>query len=246
MRSIHPLLAVLASLLLILTSIAHATDIQTKDVQFAKGHSAATVTGSILGDQIMDYTLRARAGQTMSVKLDTRSTANYFNVLPPGSETALFIGSVSGNEWRGELPADGQYRVRIYLMRSAARRNESANYSLTVGISGAAAAKADLGQPPASDAKVSGTPYHATSFVPCALGDAPKVQCELGVIRGEQGNAEVHITPPGGFERILTFKGDSVTAGGGTVKASKNGDMWSIEVNDYEHYQIPEAVISGG
>ncbi len=30
------------------------------------------------------------------------------------------------------------------------------------------------------------------------------------------------------------------------VKASKSGDMWSIEVNDYEHYRIPEAVISGG
>lgn len=24
------------------------------------------------------------------------------------------------------------------------------------------------------------------------------------------------------------------------------GDLWSIEVNDYEHSQIPEAVISGG
>jgi hypothetical protein len=30
------------------------------------------------------------------------------------------------------------------------------------------------------------------------------------------------------------------------VKASKSGDLWSVDVNDYEHYRIPEAVISGG
>ena len=66
------------------------------------------------------------------------------------------------------------------------------------------------------------------------------------MIRGKPGNAEVHVTPPGGFKRVLTFMGDKVTAKGSKVKASKHGDMWSVEVNDYEHYQIPEAVIVGG
>ncbi|MBS1132160.1 MAG: hypothetical protein H6R16_3162 [Proteobacteria bacterium] len=246
MKSDSLLLALLAAVSLTFSHLANASGIQTQVVQFAKGHSSVTIKGSIKVDQIIDYTLRARAGQTMNIKLDTKHTANYFNVLPPGSETALFIGSTSGSEWTGELPADGEYRVRVYLMRSAARRHESANYTLTFGITGTPSAKPAMGTPPASDAKVAGTPYHATSAVPCSLGDAPKAQCELGVIRGKPGNAEVHVTPPGGFKRVLTFMGDKVTAKGSKVKASKHGDMWSVEVNDYEHYQIPEAVIVGG
>jgi hypothetical protein len=30
------------------------------------------------------------------------------------------------------------------------------------------------------------------------------------------------------------------------IKAKKHGYDWDIEVNDYEHYTVPEAVISGG
>ena len=56
----------------------------------------------------------------------------------------------------------------------------------------------------------------------------------------------MHIKPAGGLERVLTFMGNKVTSGNDKVKASKSGDLWTIEVNDYEHYQIPEAVISGG
>ena len=228
-----------------------AATIETRPVQFAKGASSATVKGTIKGDQTVDYMVRARAGQTMSVKLATRHGANYFNVLPPGSDdVAIFVGSSGGNEWSGALPADGEYKLRVYLMRSAARRNESAAYTLTVGVTGSAGAAAPsaLGQAPASDAKVKGTPYHATGPLPCAMGNAPmgSTPCEFGVIRGKPGNAEVHIKPAGGLERVLSFRGNAVTSGTDKVKATKAGDMWTIEVNDYEHYQVSDSVISGG
>jgi hypothetical protein len=230
-------------------STSFADAIETRPLQFAKGTSAATVKGSLKGDQTIDYTLRARAGQTMTVTLTTSNGANYFNVLPPGSDdVAIFVGSTSGNEFTGALPADGEYKIRVYLMRSAARRNETAAYTLTVGITGNAVPSA-LGKAPSSDAKVPGTQYHATGTVPCSLGDAApgSQQCDFGVIRGKPGNAEVHVKPPGGLERVLTFMGDEVTTDGGSkVKASENDGMWSIEVNDYEHYQIPESVIWGG
>jgi hypothetical protein len=229
---------------------AHAaTPIESKPIRFAKGASSATVKGSLEGDRTVDYKLRARAGQTMNVNLATSNGANYFNVLPPGSkDVAIFVGSSSGNEWSGALPADGEYTIRVYLMRSAARRNETANYTLTVGVTGSPVAKPALGAAPASDAKVKGTPYHATGPLPCWMGSAPvgSSQCEFGVIRGRPGNAEVHIKPAGGLERVLTFIGDKVTSGNEKVKASKADDMWTIEVNDYEHYRIPQAVISGG
>ena len=228
-----------------------ADGIETRPIHFAKGASSATVKGTIKGDQTVDYTVRARAGQTMSVKLDTRHGANYFNVLPPGSnDVSIFAGPTGGNEWSGVLPADGEYKLRVYLMRSAARRNESASYTLTVGVTGSAggAAPSPLGQAPASDAKDKRTGYHATGPLPCAMGNAPmgSTQCEFGVKRGKPGDADVYIKPAGGLERVLSFRGNTVTSGKEKVKASKSGDLWTIEVNDYEHYQINEAVISGG
>jgi hypothetical protein len=226
-----------------------AATIEAKPIQFAKGASSATVKGSLKGDKTIDYKLRARAGQTMTVSLKTSNGANYFNVLPPGSQdAAIFVGSTSGNDWTGPLEADGEYTVRVYLMRSAARRNETANFTLSVGVTGRPTGAAALGTAPASDAKVKGTGYHATGPLPCAMGNAPmgSTQCEFGVIRGKPGNADVHIKPAGGLARVLSFRGNAVTSGSDKVKASMSGGMWTIEVNDYEHYQVSESVISGG
>jgi hypothetical protein len=247
----------LACVLAAFNATLHAADgIVTKPLQFAKGASSATVKGTLKGDQTIDYKLRARAGQTMSVSLKTSNGANYFNVLPPGSnDVAVFVGSTGGNDWTGQLTADGEYKIRVYLMRSAARRNEKANYTLTVGVTGspsaaaAAPMTAPLGKAPPGDAKVKGTPYHATGTVPCSMGDAPagSAQCEFGVVRGKPGNAEVHLTPPGGLKHALRFIGANVTATDGSrVKASMSNGMWTVELNEYEHYQIPESVISGG
>jgi len=232
------------------SQVLAADAIEVRPLHFAKGASSATVKGSLTGYKTIDYKLRARAGQTMAVSMKTSNGANYFNVLPPGSkDVAIFVGSTSGNDWTGQLETDGEYTVRVYLMRSAARRNEKANFTLTVGITGSAAGTAALGTAPASDAKVKGTSYHATGQVRCSMGSAPpdSALCDFGVIRGKPGNAEVHVTPPGGFKRALTFVGGKVSSEpGAKVIASKSGDMWSVDVNDYEHYRIPEAVISGG
>jgi len=247
MNSCRLLLSALAFLLLLSFPVAHADEILTQAVQFEKGHSSATIEGTVKGYQTIDYTLRARAGQNMKVALKTSNGANYFNVLPPGSnDAAIFIGSSDGNDWAGVLPADGDYKVRVYLMRSAARRNEVADYTLTVSITGTPKAS-DFGTAPASDAKVEGTPYHATGPLTCTMGNDDPVQCEFGVIRGKLGNAEVHITPPGGLKRVLIFIGDTVTTNEGEkIKAVKQDGEWLIEVNDYEHYRIPESVIFGG
>ena len=239
----------LACLLLVAGGSAIADEgIEKKTVQFAKGASSATVKGTIKGDKTIDYALRAKAGQTMTVTLKGSNGANYFNVLPPGSKgEAIFIGANEGNEYKGELPADGEYRIRVFLMRSAARRGETSNYTLTVGVTGAPKSVASAA--PAGDAKVKGTNYHATGKVPCSAGtEAPgSQQCEFGVIRGKPGDAEVHVTLPGGLKRVLKFAGAKVSSEGAmSVKATKSGDLWSVEVNDYEHYRIFEAVISGG
>ncbi len=108
-------------------------------VHFKAGTTSATVTRTIKGDETIDYTLGAKAGQTMKVTLKSSNRSAYFNVLPPGSSgEAVFVGSSAGDTFQGVLPEDGEYAVRVYLMRNAARRNETANLTLTFAITGAA------------------------------------------------------------------------------------------------------------
>jgi hypothetical protein len=229
--------------------VSAAAPIETRPVQFAKGASSATMTGTIAGDKTVDYKLRAKAGQTMSLKLTTSNPSNYFNVLPPGSKgEAIFVGSSGGNEWRGVLAADGEYKIRVYLMRNAARRNEKADFTLDVSVAGKPSPVSALGRAPASDAKLKGTQFHATGQLPCWMGNAPEdsARCPFSVVRGSSGNADVRIKPEGGLERLLTFRGDRVTSGNEKVKATRSGDTWTIEVNDYEHYRVYDSVIFGG
>ena len=141
---------------------------------FAKGASSATIKGTLKGGGDVDYVVRAAAGQTLEVKLDASNGQNNFNVLPPGSaNVAMYSSNMTGERtFRGVLPADGDYAIRVYLIRAAARRNESSKYTLTVAVTGKAL-------PPLSaarDAKVAGTAYHATAKVPCALPYQPEVQ----------------------------------------------------------------------
>jgi hypothetical protein len=108
--------------------------IREVEVRFKKGETSATLKGKLQGYETVDYKVRASAGQSMVVILKPNHASAYFNVLPPGSEEALFVGSTSGNRYEGTLPAAGTYTIRAYLMRNAARRNETASYKLEVGV----------------------------------------------------------------------------------------------------------------
>ncbi|MBV1841566.1 MULTISPECIES: hypothetical protein [Photobacterium] len=124
-------------MLLFVGSVMAADDIRTERVQFKKGESSAVVEGKIKGYEIVDYVLGAKAGQSMNVSMATKHTATYFNIMAPGeNEVAMFVGSTSGNQYEGTLPASGDYKIRVYMMRSAARRDEVADYRLEMIISG--------------------------------------------------------------------------------------------------------------
>jgi len=131
---------ILAALITFATSTAFAGDgIRTERVQFKPGTSSATIKGKIKGYETVDYVLEASKGQQMNVSMATNNGANYFNILAPGeNDVAMFIGSTSGKQFEGTLPKSGDYKIRVYMMRSAARRNEVANYRLEMIITGAA------------------------------------------------------------------------------------------------------------
>ena len=150
---------------LVATPIFAQGGIRTERVQFAPGATSATVKATIKGDQTVDYVLGASAGQTMKVSFRSSNTSGYFNVMAPGSEgEALFVGSTSGNTFHGVLTMAGDYTVRVYLMRNAARRNESANYTVTFSITNGPARTAPPGDAPFDRTlALQGVTFHVTS-----------------------------------------------------------------------------------
>jgi hypothetical protein len=223
-------------------------------VRFERGASSATIEASIRGHETVDYVLNAGKGQSMNVSMATDNGANYFNILAPGeSEVAMFNGSTADNQFEGVLPGSGDYKIRVYLMRSAARRNETAKYRLEMIVSGhATAAPAHGGRASPQDAKVPGTDYHATGNIPCSMGGGqPTGSCAFGVKREGNGSGMVTVTKPDGRTRTIFFEKGRATgadvsqADPGEFRASKESDLHVIRIGQ-ERYEIPDSVIFGG
>jgi hypothetical protein len=240
-------LALALALLSPLPALAQAS--KSQRVQFKPGASSATITGTIKGDQSIDYVVGARKGQAMNVSLATKHGATYFNLLAPGeTNVAFFIGSTSGNQYEGTLPASGDYRIRVYMMRSAARRNEVADYRLEIIISGAG----EKASAASHDAKVPGTDFHATGNIPCSMGGGqPTGSCRFGVKRAGGGTGTVEVTTLDGRTRLIRFQNgkaigyDQGEADRGEFRASKEADLNIVQIGG-ERYEIPDAVIFGG
>ncbi len=167
--------------LLLAAGGAQAQDIRTERVAFAAGTSGSLIEGSVTGQQIVDYVVTASSGQMLSVDMQTSNASAYFNVLPAGASEALFIGSTSGNVADLPLSAAGDYVIRVYLMRNAARRDETASYSLAIGIRG----------PDFADGLAGGPDYWQVSGLG---GDALNVRSGPGVryaVVGKLGEGEV-------------------------------------------------------
>jgi len=234
------------------------SDIVKRPVQFAKGKTGTTLKGSLTGDQTLDYTLRAAAGQTMTVKLSGSSSV-YHNVMPPGSTgEALFVGSRDGNVSTTTLPASGEYTVRVYQMGNAASSGKRSNFTLAVAIAGgaptaAAQTTAEDDKMVEASARASQGKFNATGKIPCAQAKGqPMGQCDFGVARAGGGTAAVSIALPDGRKRAIFFKaGKAVGAdlsqadGNMNFSATKEADLHMIRAGN-ERYEIPEAAIYGG
>jgi hypothetical protein len=245
----RPILAAAAALVLAVpvTAGAQPAPPRQERVSFAKGASSATIKGQIKGDADVDYVVGAAAGQTLTVSLKVSNRSNYFNVLPPGSADVAMHVAQDGQPYTGMLPADGDYKVRVYLMRNAARRNEASDYTLTISVTGAPLAPT----PAAKDAVLPGTPYHASGPVTCLpmpYGDAKPQQCEAFVIRrGFDGTATVEIPSKGITRRILFVKGTPVASDSAEkMMVSRKGDITVVTFESGEFYEIVDAMIFGG
>jgi hypothetical protein len=234
------------------TPLRAEPDVEEQRVYFAPGAVGAVIAGSIEGREVVDYLLGAEAGQTLAVTMQTDNLQNYFNIIPPdAANEAVYIGSSSPepNRYEGTLDLDGDWRIRVYLYRAAARRGETADFRLDVSITGepdvAAAREANDFGPREWDAR---------GDLGCARGGQPMqtAACPFKVLRdlATQG-ATLFAVPPGaepapGIERIFYFQsGAWSTPTSDPVSVRKREDLWTLEVGD-EVFEIPEAVVFGG
>jgi len=120
----------------ILAAPAMAKDkVTTHQVHFDRGTSGTTVKGHVKGYDTVNYKIGVKEGQTMRVSLESKKA--YMNIFEPGKgvgDTAMFIGSIKGGSYMGNLPKSGTYTIQVYLMRNEARRRTKAPYALHIGI----------------------------------------------------------------------------------------------------------------
>jgi hypothetical protein len=100
-------------------------------IEFRRGTSSTTISGSVRGDEEAEYVLAARQGQKLVIKLNSvpgKSAA--FQILGPDSGTSR-LDYQSNFGFSGELPATGDYFISVRRPSSAKGRSR---YRLTITI----------------------------------------------------------------------------------------------------------------
>lgn len=250
LRGLAPLATVTFALIFAAAQPAVAAEAppagRIEKVQFANGATATAIRGELKGEQYVDYQVRGGAGQTLTVALKSSNPQNYFNVNPPGTETSMFVGSLAGNQFKRVLPMDGDYTIRVYLMRAAARRNESGSYALNIGLEG----RPLPANPASKDAVIRGTPFNASANTACARSSNPQLRrCDIYIIRrGFDGTGTIEVNWPDGMKRnILFVRGDPLaTDSRDTMTYARKGDVIVVYVGKDEQVEIPDVFVTGG
>jgi hypothetical protein len=145
----------------------------------------------------------------------------------------------------------------VFQVRSAARRGERVDYTLTISITGGVAAHSP--SPAAADGlqesagRAGEGRFNATGTVPCAQhAGQPMGQCAFGVARAGGGTATVVVTHPDGRKRAIFFErgratGANISQADGDVRFSvqREADLNMIRIGN-ERYEIPDAAVFGG
>jgi len=102
-------------------------------VRFARGTTSGILDDSLAAGATRSYLVGARQGQVMLAHAIAWPVAERLH--PPPEPAVRVFSAATGGElpspraelevWSARLPADGDYVVRVYLMRAGARRNEA-------------------------------------------------------------------------------------------------------------------------
>jgi len=93
-------------------------------------------SGTIKGYNSVDYKVNVKSGQKLRVDLNASNRFVFFNVNPPNSNFAIFVGNNMAEPDRFESKElkSGEYIIRVYFMRNEARREHVATFDLDIVI----------------------------------------------------------------------------------------------------------------
>jgi hypothetical protein len=81
-------------------------------IHFARGAHGATLRGRVSRDKALLYTIGARAGQSMTVRLEGDAKTRFdLSGRKDRNGQAMASGET---EWTGTLPRDGDYRIFVF------------------------------------------------------------------------------------------------------------------------------------
>lgn len=107
----------------------HEIKATEQPIQFARGASSATVTGSASPAFPDSWTFVAKRGQTVSLALEKTGGASAILTVIGPSANGDHVLVDQQQKWNGELPANGKYTILVDT-----KTDGRARYSLTVGI----------------------------------------------------------------------------------------------------------------
>lgn len=110
-RSLPCLLLLLALTVSVPPAVAQKGTHVTRRVNFQPGSSSTVIKGKARWGTSYIYLLRARAGQTLTVRLEG---VPVMRIIPPGAKNYEALeGADVVKEWSGKLPTTGDYRIDI-------------------------------------------------------------------------------------------------------------------------------------
>lgn len=89
---------------------------------------------TIVEYETVAYVIPLQEGQTLRAVLASSNAANHFDIYAPDSDKPLYVGAESGNSHSVQARTSGNYAIRVFLLRFAARDGQDARYELELTI----------------------------------------------------------------------------------------------------------------
>ncbi len=138
-RRARYILAAALIALALAASLGLARAAQPEEVHFKPATTSTVLQGTLTGWGMKEYSMRAGKGQTLTIQVMSRRI-NWLVVRlypasqPEGDHDLLNSDNTGQFQWKGLLPADGEYVLRLFIRRVEARRGGSVGYRVRLAI----------------------------------------------------------------------------------------------------------------
>ena len=100
-------------------------------IQFKRGTTSTTISGTVRGDEQAEYVLGARKGQRLVIKLTSvPAKSSVFQLLGPEGDT-LGLEFDANYDYSGTLPKDGDHSITV---SRPTQSKGSSKYQMTISI----------------------------------------------------------------------------------------------------------------